>query len=168
MFVTHRVQGLGSLFLVTRKGRCSASTGICSLRHPLARTIADTGLSRVGRRPSHLCLRPVFPSAFRPIPPNPTQVCFIGILSTHSPDLDSPSPTARLFPSSPRGSAPPCSTHQRLLPTDWTLIMPVFPTVTIHPGSFHQLRPLSSISLPTPAATGVTMPIAQMRMARLW
>lgn len=68
--------------------------------------------------------------------------------------------------SSPRDSAPPCPTHQTP-PTVSTLFIRAFPTFPIHPDFFHQLRPLSPIIPPPPPASGVAIPIAQMRMARL-
>lgn len=156
MYVTHRVPGLGSLFLVTGKEGVLHPQVFAHLgTHPLAQTIADTGLSKAGRRPFHLYPRPLFPKAFRPISPNLAQVCFLGILSTHSP-LD----FTRVHVS-PRDSAPPRSTYQRLLPAVWSLITPAFPAIAIHSGSLHQLRTLSSISAPSPAATEVTIPIAK-------
>lgn len=92
--------------------------------HPLPQTLADTGLSKAGRRLFHLCLRPSFPSAFRPISPSLAQVCFIDILSTHSPALDSPLPTSRAFTS--HLETPPLFAPSRLLPTVSNLNYPGF------------------------------------------
>lgn len=144
-----------------------ASTGICPLGHLPASIISalpTLGFSALGG--SFIFVSPPsFPSAFRPIPPNPTQACLMSFLSTTA----RPWKPSRVSHSSAHLEAPPLL----VLPTQDSTQQPrpslsgLFPTITIHPGSFHQLRPFSSKRAPFSAARSVTIPIAQMRMARL-
>lgn len=140
--VTHGVQGLGSLFLAGRTGRCSV--------HPKVFAHCGTPLPTLYQRGRHwafqgweasfsyFCLRPSVLNAFRPIPPSPIQACRIGFLSTHSPLRERPSDLTHSLPYSPRDSASPCPTYQRLLPTVSTLVIRAFP---YHHHPFQLLPP---------------------------
>lgn len=162
----------GLFISITREGRCSVHSRVFAhLGNPVPKPyqrMADPWLSKAVKDPL------IFVS-----PPHLLQ-CFLAhsnqsnlaelTLSAFSALTPQPGPPAsatspELF-SSPRDSAPPCPTHQTP-PTVSTLFIRAFPTFPIHPDFFHQLRPLSPIIPPPPPASGVAIPIAQMRMARL-
>lgn len=168
MYVTHRVQGLGSLFLVTRKGRCSASTGICSLGHSPPCPNYSRHWAFQGWEASFSSLSP-------PLLPQCFSAHFTqsntGLLHRHSQHALS-SPGFPLFDFtrvhvSPRDSAPPRSTYQRLLPTVSSLITPAFPAIAIHLRLLPSAPPPLLDKRPLPCSHRSYHPY-RMRMARLW
>ena len=135
----------GSLFPVTRKGRHCVHLQV--LEH------SGNPFPQFDQRSRHWVFQ-AWEASFSFFSPLLLPQCFWAYSTQPYPSLLHWHPQHALpspgFPLSDHTRVP-LLTRQKL-PTASTLIMPAFPTIAIHSGSFHQLRLLSSIKRPLPCS----------------